>query len=192
MLCKVQAPRLPFVTWQFDKTLEKDDYVGDPVSEAAITGAALVRHLDDVRFASLRALRQLLRALGAERIAIGSIAPDRETLREGLVWVSGFGRCGESERVLSCAAFVDEIREWLASGDEALSIGIDVRSPAWHELPCDQLLLVRATRPAQGEPCMVLAAQLRGGFRLPDGAAHAISMLVGEYARRQATPAAAP
>ncbi len=185
MLCKVQAPRLPFVTWQFDETLEKDDYVGDPVSEAAITGAALVRHLDDVRFASLRALRQLLRALDAERIAIGCITPDRQRLQEELVWVSGFGRCGESERVLSCVAFEDEIRDWLASSDDAVSIGIDLRSPAWHELPCDQLLLVRATRPAQGEACMVLAAQLRGGVRLPEGAAHAISMLVGEYASRR-------
>ena len=40
----------------------------DPVTEAAITGAALVRHLEDFRFATLRALRQLHRALGAERV----------------------------------------------------------------------------------------------------------------------------
>jgi hypothetical protein len=63
--------------------------VGDPVSEAAITGAALVRHLDDARFASLRALRQLLRALDAERIAIGFLSPDGSSLQEELVWAQG-------------------------------------------------------------------------------------------------------
>ena len=41
-------------------------HMRDLVSDAAITGAALVRHLDDARFACLRALRQLLRALDAD------------------------------------------------------------------------------------------------------------------------------
>ena len=114
MLCKLEQESLSRVGRQFGQPLG-DDYVGDPVSEAAITGAALVRHLDDVRFATLRALRQLLRALDAERIAIGLLSPDGERIEEELVWVSGFGRCGESERVVSCAAFSDELRTWLAT-----------------------------------------------------------------------------
>jgi len=71
-----------------------DAYMANPVSEAALTGASLIRHLDDVRFASLRALRQLLRALDAERIAIGFVAPKGESIREELVWARGFARCG--------------------------------------------------------------------------------------------------
>ncbi|MCK6392520.1 hypothetical protein [Zoogloea sp.] len=161
--------------------------MGDPVSEAAITGAALVRHLDDVRFATLRALRQLLRALDAERIAIGQLSPDGEHIHEELVWVSGFGRCGESERVVPCASFSDELRIWLASREDAVSIGIDARSPAWHDLPCDQLLLVRSRVAERGQPSQVLVAQLRGGVRLPESASHAISILVKEYAARRAS-----
>lgn len=159
--------------------------MGDPVSEAAITGAALVRHLNDARFASLRALRQLLRALDAERIAIGVLSPDGSSLQEELVWASGFGRCGESERVLSCAAFANEIRGWLASTKDALSIAIDTRSPAWHEVPCDQLLLVRDCGGANAGGCLVLAAQLRGSVVLPDDAARAIAILIREYACRR-------
>lgn len=159
--------------------------MGDPVSEAAITGAALVRHLNDARFASLRALRQLLRALDAERIAIGVLSPDGASLQEELVWASGFARCGDSERVLSCAAFADEVRGWLASPKDALSIAIDTRSPAWHEVPCDQLLLVRDCRSSQEGGPLVLAAQLRGGILLPDEAARAIAVLIREYASRR-------
>lgn len=159
--------------------------MGDPVSEAAITGAALVRHLNDARFASLRALRQLLRALDAERIAIGVLSPDGSSLQEELVWASGFGRCGESERILSCAAFANEIRGWLASTKDALSIAIDTRSPAWHEVPCDQLLLVRDCAGANEGGSLVLAAQLRGSVVLPDEAARAIAILIREYACRR-------
>lgn len=166
----------------------------DPISEAAITGAALVRHLQDVRFATLRALRQLLRALDAERIAVGLLTAGAEHIREELVWVSGLGRCGESERVISCASFGDELRTWLDSPDLGLSIGIDAGSPAWHELPCDQLLLVRRDRAAPDRPLPVLVAQLRGVMGLTDSAAHAISVLLKEYAARRdsATPAAPP
>jgi hypothetical protein len=186
MLCKLEQESLSRVGRQFGQPLG-DDYVGDPVSEAAITGAALVRHLDDVRFATLRALRQLLRALDAERIAIGVLSPDGERIQEELVWVSGFGRCGESERVVSCASFSDELRVWLASRDDAVSIGIDARSAAWHDLPCDQLLLVRSRIAERGLPSQVLVAQLRGGVRLPDSAAHAITILLKEYAVRRAS-----
>ena len=87
----------------------------DPVTEAAITGAALVRHLEDFRFASLRALRQLHRALGAERVAIGLMAADGHSVHEELAWAGGFGRCGESERVISCEAFAAEMSAWLAT-----------------------------------------------------------------------------
>ncbi len=118
MFCKLEQESLSRMGRQFGQPLG-DDYVGDPVSEAAITGAALVRHLDDVRFATLRALRQLLRALDAERIAIGLLSPDGERIKEELVWVSGFGRCGESERVVSCASFSDELRIWLASREDS-------------------------------------------------------------------------
>ncbi|RTL29876.1 MAG: hypothetical protein EKK49_14000 [Rhodocyclaceae bacterium] len=159
--------------------------MGDLVTEAAITGAALVRHLNDARFASLRALRQLLRALDAERIAIGVLHPDGSSLQEELVWASGFGRCGESERVLSCAAFADEIRGWLASTKDALSISIDTRSPAWHEVPCDQLLLVRDCRSKNDGGTLILAAQLRGSVVLPDETARAIAVLIREYAGRR-------
>lgn len=186
MLCKLEQESLSRVGRQFGQPLG-DDYVGDPVSEAAITGAALVRHLDDVRFATLRALRQLLRALDAERIAIGLLSPDGERIHEELVWVSGFGRCGESERVVSCSSFSDELRIWLASREDGVSIGIDARSPAWHDLPCDQLLLVRSRVAERGQPSQVLVAQLRGGVRLPESAGHAISILLKEYTARRAS-----
>lgn len=188
MFCKLEQESLSRMGRQFGQPLG-DDYVGDPVSEAAITGAALVRHLDDVRFATLRALRQLLRALDAERIAIGLLSPDGERLKEELVWVSGFGRCGESERVVSCASFSDELRIWLASREDSVSIGIDARSPAWHELPCDQLLLVRGGPTERAQPCPVLVAQLRGGTRLREPAAQAISILLKEYVVRRAAAA---
>jgi hypothetical protein len=90
-----------------------------------------VRHLDDARFASLRALRQLLRALDAER-SIGFLSPDGSSLQEELAWARA-GRCGESERVMSCAAFAKEIG--LAGVDEdALSIAIDALAGLAHAL----------------------------------------------------------
>ncbi len=186
MLCMFEQESLSRVGRQFGQPLG-DECVGDPVSEAAITGAALVRHLEDVRFATLRALRQWLRALDAERIATGTLSPDGERIEEELVWVSGFGRCGESQRVVSCASFSDELRTWLSSRDDFVSIGIDARSPAWHELPCDQLLLVRGGAFERSQPCQVMVAQLRGGMRLSESAAHAISILLKEYAHRRAS-----
>lgn len=159
--------------------------MGDQVSEAAQTGAALVRHLEDVKFASLRALRQLLRALDAERVAIARLSPGGESLREELVWASGFGRCGDSERVLACSPFLEDIRRWLTGPDLSLSIGIDVRSAAWHDVPCDQLLLVRSHKVSADGESLVCAVQLRGGVRLSDAAAGAIANLLKEYERRQ-------
>lgn len=159
--------------------------MGDPVSEAAITGAALIRHLDDVRFASLRALRQLLRALDAERIVIGFVSEDGEYLKEELVWASGFARCGESERVMPCGPLAERVRAWLGSPECAVCIGIDARSQAWHDVPCDHLLLVRGDRAADGAGRLVLAAQLRSAASLPDGAAHAIAILLNEYGQRR-------
>ncbi len=186
MLCKLEQESLSRVGRQFGQPLG-DGYVADPVSEAAITGAALVRHLDDVRFATLRALRQLLHALDAERIAIGLLSPNGECIHQELVWLSGFGRCGESERVVSCSSFSDELLLWLASREDAVSIGIDARSPAWHDLPCDQLLLVRSRVAERSQPSPVLMAQLRGGVRLQESASHAISILLEEYTTRRAS-----
>lgn len=158
--------------------------LSDPVTEAAITGAALVRHLDDARFASLRALRQLLRALGAERVAIGFMHATGETFNESLAWTSGFGRCGESARTLSCAGFADAVQDWLATGQFALEVDIDVQSAAWHDWPCDHLLLVRGDLIVRGQGRVALAAQLRSPDGLPGGADEAIALFLHEYGRR--------
>ena len=159
--------------------------MGDPVSEAAIAGAALVRHLDDVRFACLRALRQLLRALDAERIAIAFVSPDGKCLREELVWAGGFARCGESERVLSSAGLAEPIRDWLASRNSVVNIPIEVQSPAWHAMPCDRLVLVRGELVVKGLGLLVLAVQLRSAGGLPEGAGHAMSLFLNEYGKRR-------
>lgn len=162
----------------------------DPVTEAAITGAALVRHLDDFRFASLRALRQIHRALGAERVAIGFIDAEGMSVREALAWSGGFGRCGDSERVVSCEAFAAKMGAWMASRSGALEVGIDGFDPAWHELGCDRLLLVRGERFVKGLGQAVLLAQLRAPAPLAGGADHALAMLLDEYAcRRQSVRA---
>jgi len=159
----------------------------DPVSQAAITGAALVRHLDDLRFAALRALRQLLRALDAERIALGRLDPKGAVIHEDLVWVSGFGRCGESERKVSCKPFAALVKAWADSGEDVLGIPIGPLSPAWPELPCDHLLLVRTPEPLGGKGYPVIVAQLRGVIPRPDAAPRAIGILLKAYAQRCAT-----
>ncbi len=169
----------------FDLPSDGDAYMANPVSEAALTGASLIRHLDDVRFASLRALRQLLRALDAERIAIGFVAPKGESIREELVWARGFARCGESERVLCCAGFAHQVRDWLSAKNAVVSIDIDVESSTWHELPCDRLLLVRGELIAEGRERLVLAVQLRGEVDLADGACHALTLFLNEYGSRR-------
>ncbi|KAB2969075.1 hypothetical protein [Zoogloea sp.] len=152
-----------------------------------MTGAALVRHLDDLRFAALRALRQLLRALDAERIALGRLHPLEGVIHEELVWVSGSGRCGESERKVSCKPFAALVKAWVASGEDVLGIPIGPLSPAWPELPCDHLLLVRTSERTAGEGYPVILAQLRGVIPLPDAAPRAISILLKEYAQRSAS-----
>lgn len=157
----------------------------DPVTEAAITGAALVRHLEDFRFASLRALRQLHRALGAERVAIGLIAPGGSCVREELAWAGGFGRCGESERVISCEAFAADMSTWLATRSSMLEVEIDALAPVWHELSCDHLMLVRGGRVVEGGGQVVLVVQMRNPARLADGADHAMGILLDEYGRRR-------
>ena len=157
----------------------------DLVSDAAITGAALVRHLDDVRFACLRALRQLLRALDAERIVIGFISPDGARLHEELAWAQGLAPCGESERVMSCAPFRDELQGWLDSSRPAACIGIDPDSAARHETPCDHLLLVRGEGAAEVRGLAVIAAQLRSPVELDPDEVRAVSLLIVEYYRRR-------
>lgn len=154
------------------------------VSEAAIAGAALVRHLEDVRFACLRALRQLLRALDAERIVIGVISPDGALLYEELAWAQGLAPCGESERVMSCAPFRDELQRWLDSALPAACIGIDPGSAARHETSCEHLLLVRGDGAADGRGLAVIAAQLRSPLTLDPAEAWAVSLLIEEYYRR--------
>lgn len=155
------------------------------VSDAAITGAALVRHLEDVRFACLRALRQLLRALDAERIVIGCISPDGARLHEELAWAQGLAPCGESERVMSCAPFRDELQRWLDSTLPAACLGIDPYSAARHETSCDHLLLVRGEGVAEGGGLAVIAAQLRSPVALDLAEAQAVSLLIAEYYRRR-------
>lgn len=157
----------------------------DPVTEAAITGAALVRHLEDFRFASLRALRQLHRALGADRVAIGLIAADGHSIHEELAWAGGFGRCGESERVISCDAFAAEMSAWLATRSCMLEVEIDALAPVWHELSCDHLMLVRGGRVVEGRGQVALVVQMRNPARLADGADHAMALLLDEYGRRR-------
>lgn len=172
-----------------DNSWKRPSVGDDPVSEAALTGAALVRHLDDLRFASLRALRLLLRALDAERIALGSLDPVAGVIHERLVWVRGFGRCGESERKVPCGSFSALMKAWVASEEEVLGIPIGPLSPAWPELPCDHLLLVRTPEGMAGGRCLVIAAQLRGVVPLPDAAPRAIGILLKEYAQRCVTAA---
>lgn len=158
-------------------------YMTDPVSDAALTGAAFVRHLGDARFASLRALRQLLRALDAERVAIGVLDGSGTRLHEELVWSSGFGRCGESERDMALSRFTDDLAVWQHGTALSLLVDIDVSSEAWQDVPCNQLLLVRG--PNHGAGCPVFVAQLRKILNLPEGAAHAISLLLNEYSQRR-------
>lgn len=168
---------------QWHATGTPSGYMTDPVSDAALTGAAFVRHLGDARFASLRALRQLLRALDAERVAIGVLDMTGLHLHEELVWSSGFGRCGESERDMALARFADNLAAWQQTKALSLLVDIDVSSEAWQDVPCNQLLLVRG--PAHGAGCPVFAAQLRRKLTLPEGAAHAISLLLNEYSQRR-------
>lgn len=168
----------------FDDSWKQPSVAKDPVSEAAMTGAALVQHLDDLRFAALRALRQLLRALDAERIALGRLDPAGGVIHEELVWVSGFGRCGESERKVSFKPFAALVKAWVASGEEVLGIPVGPLSPAWPELPCDQLLLVRTLERTAGGSYPVILAQLRGVIPLPEAAPRAIAILLEAYARR--------
>lgn len=160
-------------------------HMRDLVSDAAITGTALVRHLDDARFACLRALRQLLRALDAERIVIGVISPDGAFLHEELAWAQGLAPCGESERVMSCAPFQDELQGWLDSNRPAACIGIDPGSAARHETPCDHLLMVRGEGEVGGCGVAVIAAQLRNPVDLEFAEAQAVSLLIAEYCRRR-------
>ena len=162
-------------------------HMRDLVSDAAITGAALVRHLDDARFACLRALRQLLRALDAERIVIGFISPDGAFLHEELAWAQGLAPCGESERVMSCAPFRDELQRWLDSTLPAACLGIDPDSAARHETSCDHLLLVRGEGVAEGGGLAVIAAQLRNPVALDLAEAQAVSLLIAEYYRRRSS-----
>ena len=157
----------------------------DLVSDAAITGTALVRHLEDVRFACLRALRQLLRALDAERIVIGLISPDGALLYEELAWAQGLAPCGESERVMSCAPFRDELQGWLDSSLPAACIGIDPGSAVRHETSCDHLLLVRGEGAAEGRGLAVIAAQLRNPVTLAPAEVQAVSLLIAEYYQRR-------
>ncbi len=154
------------------------------VSDAALTGAALVRHLDDVRFACLRALRQLLRALDAERIVIGFISPDGTLLHEDLVWAQGLAPCGESERVMSCAPFLQALQRWLEGSLPAACIPIDPDSAARHEMPCDHLLIVRSDSIEGPRGRAVIAAQLRHPVSLSPAEALAISLLITAYYRR--------
>lgn len=164
----------------------------DPVTEAAITAAALVCHLDDARFASLRGLRQLHRALGAERVALGFLSEDGMRIQEELVWAGGFGRCGESERMIAINALADEIETWLETPRKAsLELDIDVRSPVWHELACDHLLLVRGDLVVPGRGRLVLVAQLRHPVGLAHGADQAITVLLYQYGRRRESLVAA-
>ncbi|WP_141353762.1 hypothetical protein [Zoogloea ramigera] len=160
-------------------------HMRDLVSDAAITGAALVRHLDDARFACLRALRQLLRALDAERIVIGFISPDGAFLHEELAWAQGLAPCGESERVMSCAPFQDALQGWLDSNRPAACIGIDPGSVARHDTPCDYLLMVRGEGEAGARGLAVIAAQLRNPVDLEFAEAQAVSLLIAEYCRRR-------
>lgn len=155
------------------------------VSDAALAGAALIRHLDDVRFACLRALRQLLRALDAERIVIGFISPDGALLHEDLVWAQGLAPCGESERVMSCAPFLQALRSWLEDGLPAACIPIDPDSAARHEMPCDHLLVVRSDSIEGARGRAVIAAQLRHPVSLAPAEAEAISRLITAYYRRR-------
>lgn len=161
----------------------------DPVTEAAITAAALVCHLDDARFASLRGLRQLHRALGAERVALGYLSEDGMRIQEELVWAGGFGRCGESERTIATDTLADEIETWLEMPRQmSLELDIDVLSPVWHELACDHLLLVRGDLVVPGRGRLVLVAQLRHPVGLAHGADQAITVLLHQYGRRQQSP----
>ena len=160
-------------------------HMRDLVSDAAITGAVLVRHLDDARFACLRALRQLLRALDAERIVIGFISPDGAFLHEELAWAQGLAPCGKSERVMSCAPFRDELQGWLDSNRPAACIGIDPSSAARHETPCDHLLMVRGEGEAGAGWLAVIAAHLRNPVELEFAEAQAVSLLIAEYCRRR-------
>lgn len=183
MLSEAHLPDFPCVATCVDRWAEAG--MRDLVSDAAITGAALVRHLEDVRFACLRALRQLLRALDAERIVIGLISPDGALLYEELAWAQGLAPCGESERVMSCAPFRDELRCWLDSTLPAACIGIDPGSAARHETSCDHLLLVRGEGAAEGRGLAVIAAQLRSPVALDPAEAQAVSLLIAEYYRRR-------
>lgn len=164
--------------------VEGEACLRDLVSDAAITGAALVRHLDDLRFACLRALRQLLRVLDAERVAIGFISPDGALLHEALVWAQGLAPCGESGRVMSCAPFREEIQGWLESSRLAACIGIDPGGIARHQTPCDYLLLVRGEDSSAARGLPVIAAQLRSPVDLGPAEAQAVSLLIAEYYRR--------
>lgn len=155
-----------------------------PVCDAAITGAALVKHMDDVRFASLRALRQMLRALQAERVAIGYVDAAAAQMTEELVWTGGFGRCGESERELRCTEFAEELQSWLATHGRSLEIDIDAHGSAWHEWPCDRLAFVRGSDDEHRNGVLVLAIQWRGNESLPEGADLDIALFLQEYALR--------
>ena len=166
------------------KRFEPEGAMRELVSDAALAGAALVRHLDDVRFACLRALRQLLRALDAERIVIGFISPDGALLHEDLVWAQGLAPCGESERVMSCAPFLLALQRWLEEGLPAACIPIDPDSAARHEVPCDHLLVVRSDAIEGPRGRAVIAAQLRHPVRLAPDEAQAISLLITAYYRR--------
>ena len=179
--CETAAPQ---TSRHFRQTTDKQGYVSDPVADAALTGAAFVRHLGDARFATLRALRQLLGALDAERVAVGQLSSDGRHLHEDMVWSSGFGRCGDSELRVSCEAMSTDVEAWLRTSVPSLCIGLDVSIDAWQEVSCDQLLLVRGAPIKGGFP--VFAAQLRGGNPLSADAAYAISLLLNEYVKRTA------
>ena len=64
-------------------------YMTDPVSDAALTGAAFVRHLGDARFASLRALRDALNAagFGLDTLSMGMSADLEAAIAEGATLV---------------------------------------------------------------------------------------------------------
>jgi hypothetical protein len=69
------------------------------------------------------------------RVAIGLIAADGHSIHEELAWAGGFGRCGESERVISCEAFAAEMSAWLATRSCMLEVEIDALAPVWHDCP---------------------------------------------------------
>lgn len=179
----------PIGTRQHDSIRDFGGYeILDPLTDAAVMGAAFVCHLGDVRFASLRALRHLAQALEAERTVIGMLAPQGAGLYEELVWSTGSGRCGESERVQAMSACAAEVEAWLCSPSLSVMLPISMDVCADRPQGCECLLLIRGSAVAGAVP--VFAAQLGGATTLPESAVTVISTMLDEYARRR--PVAVP